>query len=144
MNQYGYFDEKSYVITDRTTPRHWYNYLYNDQYVTFVSQVGFGKGFAQDDMGRRLSPVTDRNVYLCDESTFWQATGLPVHEEVDGYSCSHHIGYTDIQLTRNGIQSRCRFFVPNTGTYEVLCVTVTNITDKEKNSKDYPFFRYLY
>lgn len=139
MKQYGYFDNKSYVITDRNTPRHWYNYLYNDEYVTFVSQVGFGKGFAQDSKGRRLSPVTDRNVYLCDENTFWQATGLPVHEAVDEYSCAHHIGYTDITLTKNGIRSQCRFFVPNAGPYEILRVTVTNVGDKEKTVKIIPF-----
>ena len=53
---YGHFegDGSTFVITEPETPRHWYNYMYNDEYVTFTSQVGFGEGFAQDDMGRRI------------------------------------------------------------------------------------------
>lgn len=139
MKQYGYFNNKTYVITDRNTPRHWYNYLYNDEYVTFVSQVGFGQGIAQDDKGRRLSPVVDRNVYISDGTQFWQATGLPVHEAVDEYYCEHNIGYTDIVLTKNGIKSICRFFVPNNGKREILRVTVENISYKEKTIKVIPF-----
>ena len=45
--EYGHWskDGKEYVITERKTPRHWYNYMFNDSYVGFVSQVGFGDGF---------------------------------------------------------------------------------------------------
>ena len=139
MEQYGYFNDKAYIVTDRNTPRHWYNYLYNDEYVTFVSQVGFGQGIAQDSMGRRHSPVTDRNIYIADSEKFWQATGLPVYEPVDEYCCEHNIGYTDINLTKNGIKSTCRFFVANSGAYEFLRVTVTNIGAKEKTLKVIPF-----
>jgi len=139
MKQYGHFKDKAYIITDRNTPRHWYNYLYNDEYVTFVSQVGLGQGIAQDDIGRRHSPVTDRNIYITDGEKFWQATGLPVHEAVDEYCCEHNIGYTDINLTKNGIKSTCRFFVANNGAREFLRVTVTNISAQEKTLKVIPF-----
>lgn len=37
MKSYGYFTDKSYVITDRNTPRHWYNYLYNGIYYLCVA-----------------------------------------------------------------------------------------------------------
>lgn len=139
MKQYGYFNNKTYVITDRNTPRHWYNYLYNDEYITFVSQVGFGQGMAQDDKGRRISPVTDRNIYISDGENFWQATGLPVYESVDEYYCEHNIGYTDIVLVKNGVKSVCRFFVANTGAHEILRVTVTNLSDTDKTLKVIPF-----
>ncbi len=139
MKQYGFFKDKAYIVTDRNTPRHWYNYLYNDEYVTFVSQVGFGQGIAQDDKGRRLSPVVDRNVYISDGEKFWQATGLPVYESVDEYCCEHNIGYTDINLTKNGIKSTCRFFVANSGAREFLRVTVTNVSSQEKTLKVIPF-----
>ncbi len=139
MKQYGYFKDKAYVITDRNTPRHWYNYLYNDEYVTFVSQVGFGQGIAQDDKGRRISPVTDRNIYICDDNEFWQATGLNVYENLDEYYCEHNIGYTDICVVKNGIKSICRFFVANEGKYEILKVTVQNVGDVQKQIKVIPF-----
>ena len=107
MKTYGYFSEKKFIITDRNTPRHWYNYMFNDEYVTFVSQVGFGQGLAQDDMGRRIMPVTDRNIYISDNCQFWQATGLPIHDELQDYRCEHNIGYTDISVVKNGIKSIC-------------------------------------
>ncbi len=33
MKQYGYFqnDGREFVITERDIPRHWYNYLWNDE-----------------------------------------------------------------------------------------------------------------
>ncbi|MBR2353891.1 MAG: hypothetical protein IKA76_05245, partial [Clostridia bacterium] len=139
MKEYGHFLNKTYVITDRDTPRHWYNYLYNDEYVTFTSQVGFGQGFAQDSMGRRINTVTDRAVYLADEETFWLANGLPVEDNVDFYACTHGIGYTDIELERNGIRSVCRLFVPNEGKREILSVTLTNKSEKPRTLRVIPY-----
>ena len=53
--EYGHFENggREVVVTCRKTPRHWHNYMYNDEYVAFFSQVGFGEGFAQDGLGRR-------------------------------------------------------------------------------------------
>lgn len=139
MKTYGYFSEKKFIITDRNTPRHWYNYMFNDEYVTFVSQVGFGQGLAQDDMGRRIMPVTDRNIYISDNCQFWQATGLPIHDELQDYRCEHNIGYTDISVVKNGIKSICRFFVPTSGKREIIRVTVENLSDETKTIKVIPF-----
>lgn len=140
MKAYGYFSDKTFVITDRDTPRHWYNYFFNDEYVTFVSQVGFGQGLAQDQMGRRIQVVDDRAVYIADGTRFWVATGLPVHEELEDYRCIHGIGYTDIVMKRYGIVSECRFFVPNEGMRECLRVTVKNETDEVKTLKVVPYY----
>lgn len=131
MKTYGHFEDKKFVITDRNIPRHWYNYLYNDEYVTFVSQVGFGQGFAQDNMGRRIKLVDDRAVYISDGKTYWQATGLPIYDELDDYYCAHAVGYTDISVLKNGVRSVCRFFVANEGKREYIRVTVKNESDKE-------------
>jgi cellobiose phosphorylase len=59
VKKYGYFTNggQQYVITNPATPRHWYNYMWKDRYITFTSQVGYGEGFAQDDMGRRVINV---------------------------------------------------------------------------------------
>ena len=77
---YGHFSKEgnSYVITQPDTPRHWYNYMYNDEYITFTSQVGFGEGFAQDDMGRRVPLIVNRNLFLCEED-YWSIVGLPIN-----------------------------------------------------------------
>ena len=140
MKEYGYFSQKNYVITDRETPRHWYNYLYNDEYICFISQVGFGMGFAQDKMGRRLNAVDDRAVYIVEGESYWQATGLPVYDEVEDYACTHGIGYTNIMLKKNGIRTECRLFVPNKGRHEILKVTVTNESDRTRTLKVIPYY----
>lgn len=135
MKEYGHFSGKSFIITERETPRHWYNYLYNDEYITFTSQVGFGQGFPQDDRGRRIKAVVDRAVYICDESTFWLANGLPVYEKLDYYHCEHATGYTNIVVEKNGIRTEYLLFVPNVGKRELVRVCVENKTDKEKTLK---------
>ena len=66
---YGHWseDSKEYVITHRKIPRNWYNYLYNDDYMAFVSQVGNGDGFLQDTFTNRIKLITDRCVYITDK-----------------------------------------------------------------------------
>lgn len=140
MKEYGYFSKNGYVVTDRNTPRHWYNYLFNDEYITFISQVGVGKGFAQDDMGRRLNVVEDRAVYITDGEQFWQANGLPVEDNVSQYYCQHVPGYTDIILSKQKIHSECRFFVATHGKREYLRVTLKNQAKFTKTLKVIPYY----
>lgn len=139
MKEYGHFSGKKFVITERDIPRHWYNYFHNDEYITFVSQIGFGQGFAQDNMGRRLPVVDDRAIYICEGKEFWQTTGLPVHSEVENFSCTHAYGYSEIALKKNGIASNTRLFVPSTGKREILSVTLTNESDCERKLKLIPY-----
>ena len=76
---YGHFNaDDSFTITEPETPRHWYNYFFNDEYVMFTSQTGFGEGLAQDDMGRRILLVSNRNVFLSEGESFWSLFGLPL------------------------------------------------------------------
>ena len=66
--EYGHFTQSGYRITERETPRHWYNYLYNDEYITFVSQVGC---FLQDLFGKKCR-------------TFWRILHLQIGENCRG------------------------------------------------------------
>ena len=118
---YGKFEDngKSYVITEAETPRHWYNYYFNDEYISFASQVGFGEGFAQDDMGRRINAISDRNVFLSDGKKSWSLFARPVNYGYKDYSCKHSNGYSVISLKYNGIKSSVRIFVPCEGKYEM-------------------------
>lgn len=140
MKEYGYFSKNGYVITDRDTPRHWYNYMFNDDFITSVSQVGFGQGFAQDNMGRRLMVVEDRAIYISDGERIWQANGLPIHKQLQHYHCEHGIGYTDIVLTCQRIHSECRFFVPTEGKREYLRLTLKNESRNTKTLKVMPYY----
>lgn len=119
---------KEYVITQRRTPRHWYNYLYNDTYNAFASQVAFGEGIAQDDLGRRVMLVSDRMLYIADAAnkTWFSANGLPMSQQYDEYSCAHGLGYTAIHSRCMGISADYTLFVPLQGNREVWKVTVAN------------------
>lgn len=94
--EYGHFENggREFVVTCRKTPRHWHNYMYNDEYVAFFSQVGFGEGFAQDGLGRRIPLVKDRMLYVVNRDTgAWSsANGLPMRDAFDAYECRHGAG----------------------------------------------------
>ncbi len=132
---YGYFKNsgETFVITDVETPRHWYNYFFNDEYVTFTSQVGAGEGLAQDSMGRRVFLLSGRNVFIKDDKKAWSLMGLPIGYGYTDYSCAHENGASTISLTYEGIKSSVRIFVPNEGKYEIWSVTAENTTDADKD-----------
>lgn len=131
---YGHYEKngRRFVITEPETPRHWYNYFFNDDYVSFTSQVGFGEGFAQDDMGNRIPVLSNRNVFLSENGKAWSVCGLPMKYGYTDFTCAHENGFSEISLTFNGVRSTLRIFVPNEGTYELWSVTAENMTDRER------------
>jgi len=131
---YGHYEKNGgrFVITEPETPRHWYNYFFNDDYVSFTSQVGFGEGFAQDNMGNRIPVLSNRNVFLSENGKAWSVCGLPMKYGYTDFSCAHENGFSEISLTYNGVRSTLRIFVPNEGTYELWSVTAENLTDRER------------
>lgn len=131
---YGHYEKngRRFVITEPETPRHWYNYFFNDDYVSFTSQVGFGEGFAQDDMGNRIPVLSNRNVFLSENEKAWSICGLPMKYGYTDFSCAHENGFSEISLTYNGVRSTLRIFVPNEGTYELWSVTAENLTSDER------------
>jgi cellobiose phosphorylase len=137
---YGHFSDNGYkyVITEPETPRHWYNYMYNDDYITFTSQVGFGEGFAQDDMGRRVQLIINRNIFICEDEA-WSIMGLPIGYGYTDYSCTHKAGSTVISLKYNEIQSSWRVFVPNNGKLEIWSVSLKNLSGKDRTVKLIPY-----
>lgn len=131
---YGHFEENGsrFVITEPETPRHWYNYFFNDDYVSFTSQVGFGEGLAQDNMGNRIPVLSNRNVFLTENGKAWSIFGLPMKYGYTDYECAHENGSSEIKLTYSGVRSSIRIFVPNDGTYEIWSVSAENLTDRER------------
>ncbi len=139
MKQYGHFEKNGYKITDRNSPIHQYNYLFNDNYITSISQVGAGQGFAQDALGHRCYTVTERAVYITDSEKVWQANGLPVQRNFQYYHCFHGIGFTEIETSHRAIRTNCRLFVPTEGMREFLSVTIKNEARQTKNIKIIPY-----
>ena len=133
--EYGHWskDGKEYVITERKTPRHWYNYMFNNSYVGFVSQVGFGDGFCQDKYSTRVKMITDRCLYITDKQhgTWHTANGLPIYAKYDRYECRHGLGYTTYIYEKDGIEGQLTVFVPVEGNFEQWIVTLTNKRETE-------------
>lgn len=129
-NEFGHWAEngKEYVITERKTPRHWYNYMFNDYYVAFASQVAFGEGFCQDELSHRVKTIIDRCLYITDRKnkTWHTANGLPISAKYDSYECHHGLGYTTYVYKKDGIKGSFTIFVPAEGNFEQWIVTLTN------------------
>lgn len=142
LNKYGDFSYtgKEFLINTPFIERNWYNYFYTDNYIAFTSQAGVGQSFLQDNMGRRIMPVADRGVYLIDEGyKGWNLSGISAKKEYDFYQCTHALGYTKINLTKNQIESEYGIFVPETGNEnsgcEVVWVKLKNRSNKTKKVK---------
>lgn len=129
-NEYGHYsaDGTAYIITERRTPRNWYNYLYNDTYVGFLSQIGVGEGFCQDDLGTRIKLIMDRCLYVTDRQagTWHTANGLPMSAHYDAYTCRHGLGYTTFSYEKDGLAGQLTVFVPAEGDFEQWIFTITN------------------
>ncbi len=141
--EYGHFENggREFVITSRKTPRHWHNYLYNDEYVAFLSQVGFGEGFAQDALGRRIPLVKDRMLYVVNRETgAWSsANGLPMRDAFDRYECRHGLGYTVLTAVKGGVRTEITFFVPEEGRREIWRVRAVNEGERPVRLSLIPF-----
>ena len=133
--EYGHWskDGKEYVITERKTPRHWYNYMFNDSYVGFVSQVGFGDGFCQDTYTNRIKMITDRCLYIVDRKNgeWHTANGLPIYAKYDRYECHHGLGYTTYVYEKDGLEGHFTIFVPSDGNREQWIITIRNCRDTD-------------
>lgn len=140
---YGHFsdDGDTFFITEPETPRHWYNYFFNDEYVTFTSQVGFGEGFAQDGMGNRIMLLSNRNIFVCEDGKYFSICALPMDSGYTDFICAHKNGSSIISQTKNGIKSSLRIFVPNTGKCEIWSVTLENISDRPRRLSLIPYVR---
>ena len=130
-----------FVITTPHTPRHWYNYLYNDSYITFTSQVGYGESLIQGHLGRRILLADSRQVYILDTESgqYWTANGLPVKKEYQDFSCVHGIGYTEIFSQYMGISSSFRIFVPQDANEEIWSIKVKNTSNRIRTIKVIPY-----
>lgn len=141
-NQYGYFKENTsdFCITEANIPRNWYNYLWNDSYMTFTSQTGAGESFVQDSLGRRIGLVKERGVFLKEGDAHWGISGLPVNEKRDAYFCLHQRGATTIHTENHGITSEFVTIVPRNANCELWSVKVNNTTDRKRNIQVNAFF----
>ncbi|MDO4284771.1 MAG: cellobiose phosphorylase [Eubacteriales bacterium] len=133
----------SCVIGSPETPRHWYNYLWNDdRYCAQVSQIGHGRSYYLRENADMCMVNRDdaRYVYLRDETdgSCWNIGKGPLNEEVEEYSCTHSIGYSLLRSRRNQIEASWRIFVPKEGFHEVWTIKLRNTGRKQRQISVFP------
>ncbi len=146
--KYGYFDDgqREYVITRPNTPLPWINYLGSEAYFGIISNTAGGYSFYKDARLRRLTrfryndaPLDSngRYIYLRDDDSstpsYWSPTWQPTRTPLEAYECRHGMGYTSIQSTRTGINSKTRYFIPPGENLEIWELTLTNQRPQEAN-----------
>ena len=144
--KYGYFDDKNreYVIERPDTPSPWVNYLGDPGYGAIISNNAGGYSFAKSGANGRILRYVFNNfdqpgryLYIRDNDTadYWSASWQPVGKDLDNYKseCRHGIGYTTMNATYDGIQTKASYYVPLEKSYEVWALSVTNNTTRQRN-----------
>ena len=124
-------DNHSCVIQNSETPRHWYNYLWNENgYCAQVSQIGHGRSYYINEKADmcRINDNDARYVYLRDDedASCWNIGKGPLNREVRQYQCIHNIGHSVLQSQKQEIHASWRLFVPCEGTWEVWSLRIEN------------------
>lgn len=130
-------DGNSCVICDPAPPRHWYNYLWNeDRYCAQVSQTGHGRSYYLSEKAEMCMINRDdaRYVYVRDDESkdAWNIGQGPLNAEVEDYACTHSIGYSQITSERDEVKGSWRIFVPEKGFHEVWTLKFRNEGMSEK------------
>ncbi len=130
MNAYHYEGEGCVIHTPQP-PRHWYNYLWNeDRYCAQVSQMGHGRSYYLNETAQMCMLNRDdaQYVYVRDDgnNAVWNIGQGPVNNEVEDYGCTHAIGYSQLRSRYDGIDCSWRLFVPKRGYHEVWTLNFTN------------------
>lgn len=124
-------DGRSVVIYDPETPRHWYNYLWNDLgYCAQVSQMGHGRSYYLNEKADMcmLNRDAARYVYLRDEESkrCWNIGGGPLEEAVEDYRCTHSISSSLLESRQGDVEASWHIFVPTELYGELWTVTLEN------------------
>ncbi len=124
-------DGSACVIRDPETPRHWYNYLWNELgYCAQVSQIGHGRSYYLNEKADMcmLNRDAARYVYFRDEKSgaCWNIGGAPLGGDVTDYRCTHAIAQTVLQAENDGVFAEWRIFVPTDLTGECWTLWVEN------------------
>jgi cellobiose phosphorylase/cellobionic acid phosphorylase len=136
MKQYGYFEEsgRRYVITTPRTPARWFNYLFNDTYYMEAGETGQGSSVAFRPANRTFTRGF-RYFYLKDHENgeVWCPAYQPLRTEMEAYSCTHSLGYTEIRSLYQGMETVVHVFVPTEGQQEIWTVTLLNKSGKPRS-----------
>ncbi len=135
--RYGEFTNNgmTYKINTPFTPTAWTNYLFNDNYVTEVSQRLQGNGATVDNCNVQQFVGKNRNFYIASDNGVFSLSDIPAD-----FYCEHGIYKTTLHMSQNGISADIRIFVPADKTCEVWTVKISNNTDSMQSVSLYSVF----
>ena len=87
-----------------------------------------------------LKDLPGRYLYIRDEKSqdYWSSGARPVGKS-EIFECRHGLGYTTVKNLYNNIQSEISFFVPQGESLEVWIVKLSNLSNKTRELKLFPF-----
>ena len=133
--QYGNFVDNGarYRITTPETPAAWFNALFNDTYVTHLSQTGQGKSTCLKPTRKDVFSGS-RFFYIVDgDNAPWNPLGKPQHgAPLDSFECIHALSRTDWASRCHGLSAQITAWVPRVGDREIWRHTLTNESAETK------------
>lgn len=120
------------AINTPNTPTEWTNYLFNDTYLTEVSQTLQGSSSMIDEYKRTVYTKGQRYFYVRNHNTgeIFCPTTQPYPSQPDHYLCEHGLHYTKLTAKQYGITFSAKIFVPKTAPCEIWEISLTNCTGK--------------
>lgn len=126
------------IIFTHDPPRHWYNYLWNDDgYCAQISQMGHGRSYTMSEKADMcaINSGSARYLYLRDDESgaSWNVGREPLGHRVENFRCEHGISDTVLSSACQGIEATWRLFVPPKGFHEVWTLTLHNTDTRARD-----------
>jgi cellobiose phosphorylase len=141
--KYGTFnsDGSEFVITRADTPKPWLNYSWSSELLVEIDQRGRGQTTYRNATGQRTNLIKDRIVYVRDQGSgeFWTIGWDPVQLDLFHYTARQGLGYTTLEMRRNGIESTLTILCATDAPVELWKIIVKNISDQPRTIKVYPY-----
>ncbi len=152
MAKFGHFQNgNTYVITEKQPARPLLNYIWNPRVLAGVNHLGGGIGAYGvralsyiDPTGKgRCSVIRDGNryFYVKDKKNgkVFNPGWYPTKTDVEDYSCTHGLGFSNITSTCDGVCASAKIFVNEEDPCEIWTVTLENKSDEEREISVYSF-----
>ena len=78
-----------------------------------------------------------------DTQKSWSAAYQPLRIKPKSFRASHGLGYTSIETSLYGLESKVTYFVPRKDTCEIWLVKISNQTKRLKNLEVFPYVEWL-
>ena len=137
--QYGEFIDNGrvYRINTPFTPTKWTNYLFNDNYITEVSQTLQGGGSVIENYSPQEYIGKKRGFYISSDEGVFSLNDIP-----SDFYCDHGIYDTNLHMSKYGIAADIRVFVPTDVPCEVWTIKLRNDSENKKEISLYSFFEF--